>query len=294
MHGPTYTRQFGSARSRSVAAVVTLRLVASVNGAWPSGVGSMPSTMWCMIGLPTSTTSSSVSRPVPARSASSPMSSSSAVRTASVRWRSPPGFIITYDTRLMRSSPKRICGFMRPALASTSPLVRSHRWPAIVVDPMSTATPNAASTKPGQIATSRSHSSIATVTAPRCSGERRLERCQHPERHGRLPVGGAAVLLDERPADRRHRREIVAGIAELELRHLDVPERERRIDRDRWEVEVLAHHLAVHLAARRARRPRRRRRRVPRSRADARRASAGCRGSRSRSRRARRAHPARP
>ena len=27
---------------------------------------------------------------------------------------SPPGFIITYDTRLIRSSPKRICGFIRP------------------------------------------------------------------------------------------------------------------------------------------------------------------------------------
>ncbi len=34
--------------------------VASVNGAWPSGVGSMPATMWCMIGLPTSTISSTV------------------------------------------------------------------------------------------------------------------------------------------------------------------------------------------------------------------------------------------
>ncbi len=33
-----------------------------------------------------------------------------------------PGFIITYDTRLIRSSPKRICGFIAPAEASTSPV----------------------------------------------------------------------------------------------------------------------------------------------------------------------------
>ena len=46
-----------------------------------------------------------VARGAPTRSASSPISSSSAARTASVSCRSPPGFIITYDTRLMRSSP---------------------------------------------------------------------------------------------------------------------------------------------------------------------------------------------
>ena len=45
-----------------------------------------------------------------------------APRTASVISFSPPGFIITYDTRLIRSSPKRICGFIAPAAATTSPL----------------------------------------------------------------------------------------------------------------------------------------------------------------------------
>ena len=59
---------------------------------------------------------------------------------------SPPGFIITYETRLIRSSPKRICGFITPADATTSPVARSSRWPATVVEPMSTATPYAAST----------------------------------------------------------------------------------------------------------------------------------------------------
>ncbi len=44
----------------------------------------------------------------------------------------------------MRSSPKRICGFMTPAEATTSPLDRSHKWAAMVVEPMlSTASPYA-------------------------------------------------------------------------------------------------------------------------------------------------------
>ena len=62
-------------------------------------------------------------------------------RTASVSCSRPPGFIITYDTRLIRSSPNRIWGFMAPAVASTSPLPSSQRWPAMVVEPTSTATP---------------------------------------------------------------------------------------------------------------------------------------------------------
>ena len=105
-----------------------------------------------MIGLPTITTSSTRSRLTSAVASSSPISSSTASRTAAVSCSSPPGFIITYDTRLMRSSPKRICGFIRPPLASTSPPNRLHRWPAIVVEPTSTATPKASSTNPGQTA----------------------------------------------------------------------------------------------------------------------------------------------
>ena len=41
----------------------------------------------------------------------------------------------------MRSSPKRICGFISPADASTSPVVRSQRCPATVVEPTSKAMP---------------------------------------------------------------------------------------------------------------------------------------------------------
>ena len=79
--------------------------------------------------------------PMPACLATSAASALIARRTAAVRSRSLPGCIMTYETRLMRSSPKRICGFMVPAVASTLPLARSHRCIAIVVEPMSTAMP---------------------------------------------------------------------------------------------------------------------------------------------------------
>ena len=82
---------------------------------------------------------------IPADRATSAASSPSAPRTAAVICSAPPGFIIAYETRLMRSSPKRICGFMRPAEATSSPLSRSQRCAAMVVEPTSTAMPNACS-----------------------------------------------------------------------------------------------------------------------------------------------------
>ena len=91
----------------------TARSVARANGAWPRGVGSMPRTRWCMIGLPTSTISST-SPVVDAR------------RRRELRDQPPerlpdgpghlarrrPAWSIAYETRLMRSSPNRICGFI--------------------------------------------------------------------------------------------------------------------------------------------------------------------------------------
>ena len=75
-----------------------------------------------MIGLPTSVTSRMSSRETPASFASSAVSFARQPRTARVSSFSEPGFIITYETRLIRSSPKRICGFISPAEASTSPV----------------------------------------------------------------------------------------------------------------------------------------------------------------------------
>src|SRR3546814_6293938 len=66
----------------------------------------------------------------------------------------------------MRSSPKRICGFISPEEATTSPLERLQRWPAMVVVPMSKAMPKLWSWKPGQ---------IAVITWPRCTATRSEE-----------------------------------------------------------------------------------------------------------------------
>ena len=94
-----------------------------------------------MTGLPTSVTSRMSSRSTSADDASSAVSFARQPRTTFVRSFSAPGWSITYETRLMRSSPKRICGFIAPAEASTSPVARSQRWPATVVEPTSNAIP---------------------------------------------------------------------------------------------------------------------------------------------------------
>src|SRR5206468_3665446 len=126
--------------------------VASVNGADPSGVGSRPRRRWCMIGLPTTLSSSTSSEATPAWATSRPTSPRRAARTARVISPAPSGWSMTYETRLMRSSPYRIWGFIWPCEASTEPSARSARWPAIVVEPTSMATPYALSRKPGHAA----------------------------------------------------------------------------------------------------------------------------------------------
>ena len=67
-----------------------------------------------MIGLPTIASSRISTRLIPARIASVAISPSSALRTAAVISPAPSGCIIAYETRLIRSSPKRICGFITP------------------------------------------------------------------------------------------------------------------------------------------------------------------------------------
>ena len=94
-----------------------------------------------MIGLPTIVSSRMSARLMPARRASPAISESSALRTTRVISSAPSGCIITYETRLIRSSPKRIWGFIKPFEARTEPSDRSARWPAIVVEPTSIATP---------------------------------------------------------------------------------------------------------------------------------------------------------
>jgi hypothetical protein len=88
-------------------------------------VGSNPRARWCMIGLPTSTTSTTRSAIRLADERVDHFAEAGAI--VSVRSRRPDSCSITYDTRLIRSSPNRICGFMIPADATTSPVARSQR-----------------------------------------------------------------------------------------------------------------------------------------------------------------------
>ncbi len=94
-----------------------------------------------MIGLPTTVTSRISRAGTPAWTARPATSLANAPRTARVISPAPSGCIIAYDTRLIRSSPKRICGFITPFEARTEPSARSARCPAIVVEPTSMATP---------------------------------------------------------------------------------------------------------------------------------------------------------
>ena len=145
----------------------------------------------------------------------------------------------------MRSSPKRICGFIRPPLASTSPPNRLQRWPAIVVEPTSTATPKASSTNPGQMATTLS---VADRGCRRAAGDRRVDGWQHV---GGQVVDDLAVLFgdcgDHEVCGRQPGAEGGRG-------DLDVAQGEQRVDDELGQVEgaeLLAHDLAVHLARRR-------------------------------------------
>ena len=127
-----------------------------------------------MTGFPTIVTSRTSVRSMPASRQSSAVSFARQPRTARVSSFSEPALSMTYETRLIRSSPKRICGFISPADATTSPVCRSHRCPATVVEPTSNAMPYAASWKPGQTAVTTDSSWTATVT--RQAGSRRRSR----------------------------------------------------------------------------------------------------------------------
>ena len=79
-----------------------------------------------MIGLPTIASSRISTRLMSVLFASAASSPSSALRTAVVSSTSPPSCIITYETRLMRSSPKRICGFITPGAGKDRTVQQVH------------------------------------------------------------------------------------------------------------------------------------------------------------------------
>ena len=88
----------------------------------------------------------------------------------------------------MRSSPKRICGFITPSEARTSPSARFARCPAIVVEPMSSATPSARSCSPGQTPVIDAAVVDRDGDAVVAGLERRLERRGSRSRSASRPV----------------------------------------------------------------------------------------------------------
>ena len=198
-----------------------------------------------MIGLPTTVSSRMSRAATPARAASEATSLPTAARTARVIAAAPSGWSMAYETRLMRSSPKRICGFMTPSEASTAPSDRSTRWPAMVVEPTSRATPRARSWRPGQTAVMTRASWTATVTpyepASSAAGRARIT-CQVGRQVGQAPLGGQGVL---------EARQVAARRGQHGRRHLDVVEAHHRVDLEGPAGQLLAHDLAVDLALRR-------------------------------------------
>ena len=155
----------------------------------------------------------------------------------------PPGFIIAYETRLIRSSPKRICGFIVPAAATSSPVSRSHRCAATVVEPTSTAMPKALSWKPGHTRDDLRGVVHGDRDFPLALAQRGLQLAEDREvavEPGELPLALERILQAAQVAGR---------VVHVGLAHLDVVQAHDRVQLDLARVGVLAHDLAVDLAA---------------------------------------------
>ena len=143
----------------------------------------------------------------------------------------------------MRSSPKRICGFIAPVEATTSPRfeiaqMRGDRGRAHIhrksVDPVVESRPD-----PDEPRT-RMH---GDGDFPLPLAQRRLQALQHRQvaaQRAELPL----------PVQRlKQPLQIPGRVVHVRLAHLDVVQVHDRIKRDRALVGGLAHHLAMHLAA---------------------------------------------
>ena len=143
----------------------------------------------------------------------------------------------------MRSSPKRICGFISPAEASTSPVSRSHRCPATVVEPMSNAIPYARSCRPGPDRGDRRP--VVHGDGDRAGSLGRARAAAPAEHAGSASSSSSS---HSRASASRSRRRSPAATAELGSGDLDVVEAHDRVDLDRVRVGLLADDLAVELA----------------------------------------------
>ena len=112
-----------------------------MNGAIPSGSGSMPSTRWVMVALPATATSYTSPGSTP------PRWHTSAARPARVSWarsRSRPraaGSSMVALIRLITSAPNGCCALSMDSTAAGVPVDRSRSVATTVVVPRSNAMP---------------------------------------------------------------------------------------------------------------------------------------------------------
>ena len=175
MSPPTYAPKEGNTtarargctmpdRPRSVASTSGNSRAAMMNGAMPSGSGSMPSTRWVMVALPASATSytSSGSTPPAAHAA---RASSPRVSVASCWSLSrAPGSIMVALILVITSAPNGCCLFSMDSTATGVPVDRSSSVATTVVVPRSKAMPNRrAVVSPGSTAISTSSTTTAVT-----------------------------------------------------------------------------------------------------------------------------------
>ena len=131
---------------------------------------------------------------------------------------------------------------MKPEEATTSPDDSSHRWPAMVVEPISTARPNTWSLKPGQ---------TPVICLPRCTATvtvhlpLRKAACNPWITRRSVDEVGEAPLLLQRLLQAL---QVAGRVVHVGLGDLDVVQLHDRIDLDRAHLGALAHHLLVDLA----------------------------------------------
>ena len=113
-----------------------------MNGATPSGSGSMPSTMCVMVALPASATSYTSAGSIPPAAQASAASSARVCWASAVSRASAPGSIIVALIRVITSAPNGCCWFSAEATATGVPVDRSSRVATTVVVPRSNAMPN--------------------------------------------------------------------------------------------------------------------------------------------------------
>ncbi len=135
-----------------------------MNGAMPSGSGSMPSTRWVMVALPASATSYTSCGSTP------PSAQTAAASSASVSWArccslsSAPGSIMVALILVITSAPNGCCLFSVDSTATGVPVDRSSRVATTVVVPRSKAMPNRRSVvSPGSTAISTSSTTTAVT-----------------------------------------------------------------------------------------------------------------------------------